>query len=1275
MGVSILDAHPNNECIDLSASEAWFSFIFCGSRIDTLNLHAYDYYTGEKIISGTPNKIYSPSIHTNLAMRGGVGNGVRVNIKDFVENAESVFNADGEYTWRAELVQNVDVASGIYPDNMVYEGVLVGSPTLYAKVDNVKGFDYENYLPLTSDISKRIKPPYYVDFLDSKYNGMAYDIPITYDESRIKDEGSEYTAIRLTTYASTVKDTDVLLRPAIGTRVLIHKKKNYGTPSVITSSNPNVVFIDNKIPFINKTDNEGDYSVNDGVYLKVSNKYYKVLSYNKATGAVTCQNGSELNKYPAGTHYSIYTSRFWTPHYYFRVHNMPKLKLSAEFHERRRMQKEHYDDTINCLDNTFNGILFKAELSGDPHAAVKYFYWEIFNAESNKRLLKTERIYSQEMECEFFVPFGNTYTGRITVVTQDSVTLSGKVSYTLPASPIENDERFKLRAVQNRFGGIELAWDYNYWYDGGSFLKATDFEVFRVDKRLGKVKYLGKVNCEPLGISGVTPAFSGHNWYLLDKDCKFKLKAPVGAKVNMYLVGGGRDGGTWNVTPNELNKSFAVGTDGGEGGYFHKKTITCDSGVIEGSATIAQRNDVSGTKVTISGTTYKCNGEGSQKRGTVSSNTMTQAEDYHVIYNDNAENGVDGFATPYGVVGSSGGGGASCGGNKTAGVLKSLSVSGITLNGEHKNGNWLLIDRDDLGGASGEFDLNVPENTRVTMWLVGGGSDGSVWIPDPKVGWDTGWSICYPGGGGGYVLEKKLTVSGTLHCSASIADANDNDGTQISIDGNIYKCNDNGSSKTDDTRSAAAAKDQNGNVDYRPAKNGIDGIDTPYGIVGSSGGGGGYDNGKIEVWQKNTYAGGKGGVGAGNGGYVDKREAHDGEDAENYGCGGGGGSGKEHDYKGNVDRSEAGKGKPGCIIFKIEDIDAPCPEPGYGGVGAGDGGFPLDHGDDAVNYGCGGGNAGFFAVDSTGQYLIGNAGKGMQGCVILEIDMNDIKGGVPEQVYAVDWTAASDKEYRYIVTGCNYESAYLDKEIIKDEEGDVFIRDKRHPASEMIECTAYVDIKPHFNDFFVYFLNDADVLCDTKLNYENYETPLIEPMGRYVTSKNNNYRMIKRHNHTLALERDDKSFYRRHTWRIEGDVKLGEVTHNITRNVNALYARMPSVTDEGTDFDSFPMSFLFGYLDCEASENSGFVYDDQYLFELWKKCVFEKKTVMIKDPKGNVWTGVFDAHGYEVEYDTDGMPYNINVQFTQTRTEHNTRVMIVDDHNKYLKNVKDNHLK
>lgn len=1275
MGFSILDPHPNNECVDIGARDVWFSFIFCGSHIDKLNMHVYDYYSGQEVITEKGVVCQDvPALDHKLNVWNGVGNGVRVNIRDFVKDATSVFKSAGEYTWRAELVQEVDINNGLYPDNMIYEGVLLGEPNFYATVDNISGLDYDHYLPLTPCYEDKIKPPYYVDFLDPKFENTAYDIPVTFDKTQLKSNGTQDTVIQLDTYTSTAKSSKDVLRPAVGTQVYVHKKKYFGELTALSTNDKDEIFIDSNIPSINANDYDNTVD-KECYYLKVGNEYFVIQSYDKTLGIIKCKDGSKLKEYPVGTHYAIYTSRFWTPYYYFRAHVAPTVTVKAEFHERRRLDSKVYDTITNCLENTTNGILFKAKLTGDSHSAVKYHYWDIINADTGKIVYKTEKVYSQEMDCEVFVPFGHRYIGKITVVTQDGITVRGEKEFDLPLSPDENNKRFSLKAYQNKFGGVELAWNYNFFYDGGSFFRATDFEVFRVETKLNKVKYLGKVDCSPVGIEGITPVASGGNWYLIDKDCDFKLKTPKDAKVNMYLVGGGCDGGGWTVTPNSTNKSFAIGQDGGEGGCFIKKSVTSANGVLQCQARVAPRNNTTGTSLKIGGNTYKCNDSGYQKRGKVSNNTMTQDVGGSVIYNDNAENGKNGFSTPYGIVASSGGGGASCGGNRTNGGAKTLSVSGITP--KYNKGNWILIDRDSLGGESGEFDLNIPKGSVIKAYLVGGGQDGGYFYLNPlNPSWDKSAGSYSPGGNGGYVLTKQLNLDGKVHCKVNIADANDQTGTILTINDSTYKCNDPSSIHCIVGKHAIAQKLQSdpNNPTYIPGQNGTTGVATPLSgnlkYVGSSGGGGGLDNGTLTAnsYDKRSMPGGKGGIGAGNGATVNGYTVPDGGDAVGYGCGGGDGAYAEYAYSyANYKASKGGKGMPGCIIFEILQIDVPCPDPGKGGVGAGDGGFPGDDGENAINYGCGGGGAGYHAVDSDGNYTVGTVGKGMQGCIILEIGLDGLEGGLSEQVYAVDWTAASDKEYQYIVTGCNYESAYLGK----DSEGN----DIRHLKEDMIECTASVDITPHFQDFYIYFLNDADIPIKSELNYESYDTPLIEPLGRYVTSRNNPYKTVKRHMHTLSLERDSKAFYRRHTWRIEGDVEIGEVTHNITRNVNPLYAKMPSATVEPTDYDSFSLSFLFGYLDCCAYEDGNFVFDDQYMFELWKKCVYEKQIVMIKDPKGNVWTGTLTSHNYQVEYDTNGMPYVLTADFTQTWTEDNTLVMIVDDHNEYLKTVKDNHLR
>lgn len=253
-----------------------------------------------------------------------------------------------------------------------------------------------------------------------------------------KSDGTQYTAIQVDTYTSVLNNSKAILRPAVGSEVLVHKKAYYGAERTYGFGGDDGVYIDDKIASLNVNDDTDN--VHEGCYIKVGRKYYKIYSYNKNSGLLKCQNGSEIRNYPAGTHYAIYTTRFWTPYYYFRVHSMPKLIVGSEFHERRRLKAEEYDTDINSLENTFNGILFKAYLSGDSHSAVKYHFWEIYD--ESKLVYKTDKVYSQDMDCEIFVPFGHTYRGKITVVTQDGITVRGETEYYLPISPKANNDRF-----------------------------------------------------------------------------------------------------------------------------------------------------------------------------------------------------------------------------------------------------------------------------------------------------------------------------------------------------------------------------------------------------------------------------------------------------------------------------------------------------------------------------------------------------------------------------------------------------------------------------------------------------------------------------------------------------------------------------------------------------------------------------------------------------------------------------------------------------------------
>ena len=246
-----------------------------------------------------------------------------------------------------------------------------------------------------------------------------------------------------------------------------------------------------------------------------------------------------------------------------------------------------------------------------------------------------------------------------------------------------------------------------------------------------------------------------------------------------------------------------------------------------------------------------------------------------------------------------------------------VSVSGITP--AESGEDWFIIDQ------SGEF--SVDRNIIATIWLVGGGCDGTggVWngnnvVPSgntndaiPNTG--TGNSISGSGGDGGFVLtilNVKIPKNTTLN--SIIAERNNKSGTSLNIGGTIYKCEQSGC--------VFRRGGEGGIVPLPPSgekwteqskvtisKGGIDGVyipivgaKAPYNCVGSSGGGGAACNGTSDADN-----GIKGGEGAGNG--LSHRD--NGTDATNYGCGGGGGA-----VCGRVAMGfDGGKGKPGCIII------------------------------------------------------------------------------------------------------------------------------------------------------------------------------------------------------------------------------------------------------------------------------------------------------------------------------------------------------------------------
>lgn len=234
-------------------------------------------------------------------------------------------------------------------------------------------------------------------------------------------------------------------------------------------------------------------------------------------------------------------------------------------------------------------------------------------------------------------------------------------------------------------------------------------------------------------------------------------------------------------------------------------------------------------------------------------------------------------------------------------VANTLDIRGYTP--KFSGSKWFLIDEDC------EFTLETLPYANVNIYLVGGGSDGEEWYRKTGVPYEA-FDINI-GCRGGCVLVKQIYITGNVECKATIAKANNPTGTSVKIGSDVYKCTDSGYIHRKATVSGNASIYHIGT--NFSAESGANGVATPYGYVGSCGGGGGgysiQNNRYIEVFA------GKGGAGAGNGGSVKQS----GTDATNYGCGGGAAGFGGFPSDGDVVETHAGRGMGGCVIFEILD--------------------------------------------------------------------------------------------------------------------------------------------------------------------------------------------------------------------------------------------------------------------------------------------------------------------------------------------------------------------
>lgn len=235
----------------------------------------------------------------------------------------------------------------------------------------------------------------------------------------------------------------------------------------------------------------------------------------------------------------------------------------------------------------------------------------------------------------------------------------------------------------------------------------------------------------------------------------------------------------------------------------------------------------------------------------------------------------------------------------------SIGISGITPAAE--GNDWFLIDK------SGEFSLS--STIMGEFWIVGGGSDGEDGFLDPQGFYHGGKG----GNGGGVYKFGRIRVVANTPITVTIARENDPFGTTLSFDGKSFSAKQSGYSQKNGGNGGII----NPNGGIVAPKSGYNGIETPYGYVGSSGSGGAsamVNNKAVKITPMS-----KGGNGAGSSrnyfsekvNWEEVKKYYPDINAVNYGCGGGGNTfcGGESD---TVIKSH---GKGGCVIIRYSVIE------------------------------------------------------------------------------------------------------------------------------------------------------------------------------------------------------------------------------------------------------------------------------------------------------------------------------------------------------------------
>ena len=190
-------------------------------------------------------------------------------------------------------------------------------------------------------------------------------------------------------------------------------------------------------------------------------------------------------------------------------------------------------------------------------------------------------------------------------------------------------------------------------------------------------------------------------------------------------------------------------------------------------------------------------------------------------------------------------------------------------------------------------------------------------------------------------------------------------------------------------------------------------------------------------------------------------------------------------------------------------------------------------------------------------------------------------------------------------------------------------------ATTTVYQQAKVPIATSFDDYEIYFLTEVP-----------YERP-----SKFITDVRIYYNYMY----------GDKQFKVTSSWKVQLNPDIGDVDHNIKRDISDTERGKPVITYGNMDYDSFSLSFLLGHISCP---DYGLTGGDYKTFQKWKSDVNSKQPVLIKDTMGNVWFGAITSHTYTPDDSGNYKTYTIKIDFVQTRdmyADNQTRTRIITD--------------